>query len=83
MDLHSGKSDDSLWFWIPSLSNWYWTDKDSFPSLYDDTRLAWGELDLVLSNPDSVVIKLPDNQGVVENPLIPGAISNRIAADGG
>ena len=26
------KTDDSLWFWIPSLSNWYWTDKDSFPS---------------------------------------------------
>ena len=68
------KTDDSLWFWIPSLSNWYWTDKDSFPTLYDDARFAWVELDLALSTPENVVIRLPQDQGTVENPLIPGAI---------
>ena len=68
------KTDDSLWFWIPSLNNWYWTEQSSFPSVYDDARQIWAEVDLILSKPNNIVINLPNELGVVENPLIPGSV---------
>ena len=68
------ESDSSVWIWIPSLGKWYWTEENSFPSLYDDASQTWVQLDLENSSPENLIILSPNGQGFEENPLVPGSI---------
>ena len=65
---------DSLWFWVPSLGKWFWAEKNSFPVIFDNDLQDWLLLDLERSSPNYLVITDSNNEKIIENPIVPGAI---------